>query len=294
MVRFDERGIAKSSGNFSSASDVDFAEDILAGIDFARAHSVTFQVTNVGVIGHSKGAATALITANMSNLVKFLVFLGGPALTGESILYMQTRLILKADNHSDAYIEKIIDVNRGVYQILKRESDVNRIRAEFIIYFDNLVATSHDQADKDFYTEVKGSTLAQIDGISTPWFRSFLVFDPKNILEKTKIPILGLWGSNDLQVPAKENRDEMLKALEIAKNDFFKLEILTGLNHLFQESTTGSPSEYEKIEETFSTEALGMMSDWILNEKNIGSSNAVSFAFNLVFMCLISLIVNIY
>ena len=35
---------------------------------------------------------------------------------------------------------------------------------------------------------------------------------------------------------------------------------------MFQNSTTGSPSEYENIEETFSVEALLIMSEWILLE----------------------------
>lgn len=39
---------------------------------------------------------------------------------------------------------------------------------------------------------------------------------------------------------------------------------LSNLNHLFQTSATGSPSEYAQIEETFSPRALGVISDWIL------------------------------
>jgi hypothetical protein len=42
---------------------------------------------------------------------------------------------------------------------------------------------------------------------------------------------------------------------------------LTGLNHLFQHSKTGTPAEYSSIEETFSPEALQLMSQWILKLK---------------------------
>jgi uncharacterized protein len=38
---------------------------------------------------------------------------------------------------------------------------------------------------------------------------------------------------------------------------------LPGLNHLFQHATTGSPSEYGKIEETFAPAALTIISSWI-------------------------------
>jgi hypothetical protein len=39
---------------------------------------------------------------------------------------------------------------------------------------------------------------------------------------------------------------------------------LPGLNHLFQTSETGSPSEYADIEETFAPAALDVVTAWIL------------------------------
>jgi uncharacterized protein len=42
---------------------------------------------------------------------------------------------------------------------------------------------------------------------------------------------------------------------------------LPGLNHLFQPTKTGLPSEYGKIETTFAPEALETISAWILKRK---------------------------
>ena len=39
---------------------------------------------------------------------------------------------------------------------------------------------------------------------------------------------------------------------------------LPGLNHLFQTSTTGSPAEYGKLEETIAPVALTAMREWIM------------------------------
>jgi hypothetical protein len=41
---------------------------------------------------------------------------------------------------------------------------------------------------------------------------------------------------------------------------------LPGLNHLFQKSKTGTPSEYGEIEETVSTLALDKIAGWILKQ----------------------------
>jgi len=38
---------------------------------------------------------------------------------------------------------------------------------------------------------------------------------------------------------------------------------LPGLNHLFQTAKTGSPSEYQNIEETFAPAALKIIADWL-------------------------------
>jgi hypothetical protein len=39
---------------------------------------------------------------------------------------------------------------------------------------------------------------------------------------------------------------------------------LEGLNHLFQNAETGAVSEYARIEETFSPEAIDLITGWIL------------------------------
>ncbi|MCX6261381.1 MAG: hypothetical protein NTY95_11220 [Bacteroidia bacterium] len=41
---------------------------------------------------------------------------------------------------------------------------------------------------------------------------------------------------------------------------------LPGLNHLFQTAETGSEYEYIRIEETFSPQALQLITDWILKQ----------------------------
>ena len=42
---------------------------------------------------------------------------------------------------------------------------------------------------------------------------------------------------------------------------------LPGLNHLFQPSKTGAPTEYGKIEETIAPAALEVVSAWIKERK---------------------------
>ena len=81
--------------------------------------------------------------------------------------------------------------------------------------------------------------------------------------------MLALNGSKDLQVWPAQNLPAIEKALKKAGNKKYTIKELPGLNHLFQECTTGAPSEYEKIEMTMSTQVLDMVTKWIREQSRM-------------------------
>jgi fermentation-respiration switch protein FrsA (DUF1100 family) len=81
-------------------------------------------------------------------------------------------------------------------------------------------------------------------------------------LKKVTCPVLALNGTLDLQVPYKENLGPIRKALK--KNKAVTIVEFPGMNHLFQECTTGAPSEYAQIEETLSEKMLKVLGDWVI------------------------------
>jgi fermentation-respiration switch protein FrsA (DUF1100 family) len=99
--------------------------------------------------------------------------------------------------------------------------------------------------------------------LKTPWMKYFLTYEPSTSLSKLKIPVLALNGGKDLQVWPGQNLPAISKALDKAGNKKYKVKELSGLNHLFQECTTGSPSEYGEIEQTMAPVALNEISEWI-------------------------------
>ncbi len=101
---------------------------------------------------------------------------------------------------------------------------------------------------------------------TTPWMVNFLKYDPATSLQQIKCPVLALYGENDLQVPSKENMKILQLALGKGENPNFTIREMENLNHLFQESDTGLPGEYKKIEETFSPKALKTVSEWIIDQ----------------------------
>ena len=88
-------------------------------------------------------------------------------------------------------------------------------------------------------------------------------FNPSKILEKVKCPVLAVNGEKDLQVPPKENLGAIKNALTKGGNKNVTIKEFPNLNHLFQESETGAPSEYATIEQTFSPMVLEEITKWI-------------------------------
>jgi fermentation-respiration switch protein FrsA (DUF1100 family) len=103
----------------------------------------------------------------------------------------------------------------------------------------------------------------QIQAIVSPWMKYFLNYDPAPALEKVKCPVLALNGEKDLQVPAKVNLEAIKAALTKGGNTQATTKELPGLNHLFQTSATGLPTEYAAIEQTFSPTALNEILQWL-------------------------------
>jgi hypothetical protein len=94
-------------------------------------------------------------------------------------------------------------------------------------------------------------------------YRDLLADRPAPTLAKVRCPVLAMGGSKDVQVPAKANLAAAAAGLKAAGNRDVTLKEMPGLNHLFQNASTGGVAEYATIEETFAPAALQIISDWI-------------------------------
>lgn len=261
VLRFDDRGVGKSTGDYKSATSKDFATDVLAGIEYLKTR-IEVTKNEIGLIGHSEGGLIAPMVAVKSKDVAFIVLMAGPGLPGDQILLKQSALISKAGGESDEEIKKSDEINKKIYDIIKNESDSIKAHQEITTIFKNFYNSLNEEEKKEAGDE--NTALQMLSRVESPWFKLFLRYDPRPTLEKVTCPVLAINGEKDLQVPPKENLAGIKEALTKGGNKNYRIELLPGLNHLFQTSTTGSPSEYNTIEETISPSALKIMGDWIL------------------------------
>jgi pimeloyl-ACP methyl ester carboxylesterase len=100
-----------------------------------------------------------------------------------------------------------------------------------------------------------------------PWIRYYMNYDPQPVLTKVKCPTLILFGELDTQVVASQNLEVMKNALEQAGNKNVAIVVVTKANHLFQESQTGSPTEYATLKKEFAPEFLEVIQGWLAKQK---------------------------
>jgi pimeloyl-ACP methyl ester carboxylesterase len=102
-LRYDDRATGKSIGGMdANVTTKDFAEDAAAGIEWLRSSK---RFKKVGILGHSEGGSIAFMLGAQKK-VDFIVSLAGPAVTGDSILLAQNKL-LGGDAAKDLTIEKL-------------------------------------------------------------------------------------------------------------------------------------------------------------------------------------------
>ncbi len=76
VLRADDRGIGKSTGDFAAATTADFATDAEAGIAYLKTRP-EINTKMIGLVGHSEGAVIAPMVAARNHDVAFIVMMAG-------------------------------------------------------------------------------------------------------------------------------------------------------------------------------------------------------------------------
>jgi dienelactone hydrolase len=251
VLRADDRGTAKSTGVFATATTADFATDTEAGITYLKTRPEV-DPHKIGLIGHSEGGVIAPMIASRNKDVAFIVMMAGTGVPGDQVLVAQGEAIQVASGKNPEDAAKDATKEREMLTLVETEKD------------DAVL----DKKLKERLTgEVPEAQIGlQIRQVTSPWFRYFLTYDPATALRKVTCPVLAINGSLDKQVLPSQNLPAIRKALAESGNQHVEIDELPGLNHLFQTAKTGAPSEYSDIEETLSPVALDKMSTWILKQ----------------------------
>ncbi|MEN9303297.1 MAG: esterase EstD [Bacteroidota bacterium] len=259
VLRYDDRGVAKSKGDFSSATTRDLADDAAAAVAYLKSRK-DVDASKISVLGHSEGAMIATILAAERNDLQSVILLAGPGIRGDSLLLLQQALIARAEGGSEKDIKVTKDFSTAFFKIIVEASNLEAAKSDGKKFLEKQAK----KLSKKELKEVGGKDAfvqQNLDAFLSPWMFYFLRYDPVNDIRKIKCDVLALNGDKDLQVPSKENLSSFNNNLSstIQRRNLYELK---NMNHLFQPTNTGKISEYGSIETTISTEVLEILVDW--------------------------------
>lgn len=257
VLRYDDRGTAKSTGNHTTATSADFARDVISALEYLKSRK-EINPNQIGLIGHSEGGLIAPMVVNKTDDVAFMILLAGTGVPGKEIAKMQAHTLLDVEITDREAYNRFVD---KTVAIASSDQPTEVKKEELIQHYKNSAKVLNELLPKG--TDREAFIKQQVEGALRPWSLFFYNHDPADELEQITIPVLSLIGSKDVQVPPKMNHPPIRKALTKAGNKHFTIKELPGLNHMFQESETGSMMEYAEIEQTFSPIALQEISRWI-------------------------------
>jgi hypothetical protein len=238
VVRYDKRGVGQSGGRAESVTLNDYAEDARAVVRWAEKLEGADK-KRIALVGHSEGASVAmLLGARENDRVKAIALMAGVGTTG-------AELILEQQRHA-----------------LDRMKLQDPQRAERIALQERIQANVIKGAGAD-WTGVPDSVRKAAD---TPWFHSFLTFDPARVMRDVRQPILIVQGELDTQVPS--HHADRLADLARTRKRQADVQVLKvpGVNHLLVPAKTGEVDEYRSLggpNATVSTEVTGGVAQWL-------------------------------
>lgn len=260
VLRYDDRGVGKSTGVFNNSTSADFADDAEAAVNYIKSRADLNKLA-IGLVGHSEGGMIAPMVASRNASVKFIVLLAGPGIPISKLMIQQNKDVMRLAGAPDSAITTAATLNEKIYAnvISTKNLSNEEFKSKMSTFLTAELNSLQAGSPGDLAQQVKTITN-QVGGT---WYRYFLAFDPAVYLSKVKCPVLAINGTFDAQVASGPNLNGIKESLTKAGHKHFEIVPLEGLNHLLQKSKTGSPNEYGEISETVNPIALQKVSDWI-------------------------------
>jgi uncharacterized protein len=236
VLRYDKRGVGQSGGRQESATVSDLADDAIAALRLLERRG-DVSPKRIAVLGYGEGGAPAATAAARTNDIAALVLVASPGVTGAALALEQQRHLLSLMKLSDEEKQK------------KIELQVKLQKAVMAGYgFEGIPDNIRKQAD-------------------TPWFQSFLAWDPAKGMKKIDQPVLVVHGELDRQIDPS-NADKIAALARARKGragEAVKLVKLPGINHLLIPAKTGEVDEYERLpDRRISNDAVAAVAAWLV------------------------------
>lgn len=250
---YDKRGFGASGGDRIVGFE-QTARDLAAAVEVVR---LRFDVdpTKIGVFGLSQGGWIAPLAATLTDGIRFMALVGAPGTTPARQEIQRARAVLLAEGFPTDEVEAI-----GLFQEIAfrygRTGDG----------WNDYLAARAAAEGKGWLHRVWSPTGAGPD--FWLWGRLNGDYNPVPALLQLRVPVLAVWGANDLNVLPEVHRSIFEVVLDAAGNHDHTLAILPHASHTLEleDPDTHPPGTLPPDllgEHPFDRAAWELISDWI-------------------------------
>jgi pimeloyl-ACP methyl ester carboxylesterase len=232
VVRYDRRGFGQSGGRSESATIVDSAEDARVLVRWLSDRK-DVDPKRVALVGHAEGAWIAILTANRERRIAAVASIAGASTTGAELNLEQQQYELNQLSLPAAERAKKIALQKQIQSAVVTGKGWESIPA-------------NERRDAD-----------------TPWFHSYLTFDPAKTISDLKQPILIVHGALDKEIPPA-HADRLTDLARKSDSKSVEVVVIRGINHLLIPAFTGDLGEYPSLtDRNVSKDVSGAVGAWL-------------------------------
>ena len=234
VLRYDRRGVGQSGGRSETTTINDYAEDVRAIVTWIEKSRKDIDKRRIALVGHGEGGWIAMTAAARDGRVAAVAVVSTASTSGGELVLERQRRVLDSLKSSEADKQTKIELQRKI----------------------NAAAVSGSGWD--------GVPLDMRRAAETPWFQSYLAFDPARVMRDVRQPILIVQGALDTEVPPYHA--EKLAELARARKRKVSVDVssMPGLNHLLLPAKTGEVDEYMVLpDRKVSSTATAAIGSWM-------------------------------
>jgi alpha-beta hydrolase superfamily lysophospholipase len=260
VLRFDDRGVGRSGGDYHRATTADLVTDAQAALAFLR-KTPLIAPQQVGLLGHGEGANVALLAAAQpQNGPAFVASLAGYGQPGRDVLRRQQGEIMRLIGTDGTQIKAAQALYDQLVDAVRQTPNNTAARAQVI----SLLRSSNTALSE-------GMARARAVELTSPWSRYFIDFNPATRLPQVACSVLLLNGTADLQVAAGHNLGVLQKGLRLGHAPV-ETHRLSGVNHWFQPDPSDWPIVAGERQAAFSPEGLEYLRTWLAERAKLAKA----------------------
>jgi len=235
VVRYDARGQGRSGGRAESSRLLEYTEDVLSVVDWLRRRDDVDR-DRIAVLGYGDTGPIALSAARRTDRIAAVSVVNSPGRSGRATTLERQQLALALTSLPEAERQNRLALQERVLDAV-------------------VSGRGWEELPEDVRTQAE-----------TPWFKSWLEFDPAEVVRRIEQPLLVVHGALDTEVPPAHatDLDTLGRARRNRPATHTQVVMLPGVNHLMLQATTGRVEEYNTIaQRVVSSTVTTAITNWL-------------------------------